>query len=248
MNNGIRKSLHWLSQVVDGCLGMGAGEQPPANDSPGPANAHDIPMGLCDWEAMPNDTLCVQDISGSIAYTDVKPSRLDASQKGAQIFVRRRAVISPDDRIGVVAFNNHARVVLPLTEVHQLDKILLHIASLRAAGGTDIAEGLRAANDLFARDTGGNQNTPRFRRILLLTDGHGGSPLRWAKHLKATGVLIEVIGVGGNTSAVDEKLLRKIATTDSTGLNHYWFFRDTDSLIAHYEDLASGLIFRGHGP
>jgi Mg-chelatase subunit ChlD len=139
-------------------------------------------------------------------------------------------------------------VVLPLTEITRLDAILLCLSSLRAAGGTDLAEGLKAANSLFAQDVALNPTLARYRRILLLTDGHGGNPLRWATHLKNAGVLIEVIGVGGDTSAVDEVTCARIATRDSEDFIHYWFFRDTEGLVAHYENLASGLVYRGHGP
>jgi len=210
-------------------------------------DAGGMPLGLCDWAAGPQDTVCVLDISGSMRGTDVAPSRLEASKKAAEAFCRRRAGLSPGDRIGIVTFNNYGRVVLPLTEITRLDVILTCLASLRAAGGTDLAEGLKAANSLFAQDAALHPMLSRRRRILLLTDGHGGNPVSWAAHLKGAGVLIQVIGIGGDPSAVDEKLLRKVATTDGQGFLHYWFFRDTDSLVAHYEDLASGLIYREHG-
>jgi Mg-chelatase subunit ChlD len=85
-------------------------------------------------------------------WQDVLPSRLDASRKAAEAFIRRRAVLSPRDRIGIVTFNKYGHVVLPLTEITRLDAILLCLSSLRAAGGTDLAEGLKAANSLFAQD------------------------------------------------------------------------------------------------
>jgi Mg-chelatase subunit ChlD len=182
-----------------------------------------------------------------MGWTDCVPSRLDASKKATEAYIRRRAALSAGDRIGIVTFNKYGRVVLPLTEITRLDEILLCLASLRVAGDTDIAEGLKAANSLFAQDVALYPQVARYRRILILTDGRGGRPLSWATHLKNAGVLIEVIGVGGATSAVGEALCRKVATTDSNGVVHYWFSRDTNGLVAHYENLASGLIFRGHG-
>ena len=50
------------------------------------------------------------------------------------------------------------------------------------------------------------------RGIILLTDGHGGHPLRTADDLKSRGVVIDVIGIGPSPSAVDEKLLKKVAS------------------------------------
>ena len=58
-------------------------------------------------------------------------------------------------------------------------------------------------------------------------------------------VLVEVIGIGGHSSAVNEHLLRRIATTDPDGFTHYCFIRDSASLIAHYSELATGIVWKG---
>jgi Mg-chelatase subunit ChlD len=183
-----------------------------------------------------------------MGWRDCKPSRLAASTKAAEAYARRRAALSSGDRLAVVAFNTHAHVALPLTGIGHLDRIVKHLSALKAGGGTDIAQGLRVAHDLLARDAHERALLPRYQRLLLLTDGHGGRPLTWANRLKGAGVLIEVMGFGGDPAAVDEGLLRKVATTDASGFAHYWFFRDTDGLVAHYEDLATGIVFRGHNP
>lgn len=248
MNGGFDKRIGWLSWLVGRFFGTGLPGDKQAMQLMKQADPGNVPLGLCDWDSLPQDTVCVQDVSGSLNWTDCIPSRLEASKKAAEAFIRRRAALSPGDRVGIVTFNNYGRVVLPLTEVTRLDAILLCLSSLRAAGGTDLAEGLKAANSLFAQDVALHPTLARHRRILLLTDGHGGNPLRWATHLKNAGVLLEVIGVAQRPLDVREELLRQVATTDATnGFVHYWFFRDTDSLVAHYENLASGLVFRGHG-
>ncbi len=247
MTNGLYKPTGWLRRVAGRCLGVGPRKGDATALMP-PVDVSGVPLGQCDGSSLPQDTICVQDTSGSLGWSlTTGGSRLDASKLAAEAFFRRRAVLSPGDRIAIVTFNNYGRVVLPLTEITRLDVILTCLASLRVAGGTDLAEGLKAANGLFAQDVALNPALARYRRILLLTDGHGGNPLRWATHLKNAGVLLEVIGIGGNTSDVDEALLRRVATTDAQGLIHYWFFHDTDGLVAHYEDLANGLVFRGHG-
>jgi hypothetical protein len=247
MTNGLYKRTGWLSRLVERCLGVGLPDNGQATELVRQTEPGSVPSGLCDWALLPHDTVCVHDVSGSMGWTDCIPSRLDASKKAAEAFCRCRAALSPGDRIGIVTFNNYGRVVLPLTEITRLDAILFCLSSLRIAGGTNIAEGLKAANSLFAQDAALHPAVARCRRILLLTDSQGGRPLPWATHLKKAGVLLEVIGVGGNTSEVDEQLLRKVATTDANGFVHYWFFRDTEGLVAHYENLASGLVYRGHG-
>lgn len=76
------------------------------------------------------------------------------------------------------------------------------------------------------------------RRIVLLTDGHGGEPLRTAEDLKSRGVVIDVIGVGSNPSRVDEKLLRKVASVIE-GETRYRFIKDQQTLVGHYTQLAN---------
>ena len=111
---------------------------------------------------------------------------------------------------------------------------------LKAGGGTDIAEGFKKAVDLFDDE----EISKRLRYIILLTDGHGGNPVRKAKLLKEKyEAVIEVVGIGGSPSAVNESLLRKVATTDPDGFNHYRFIKDSETLRQHYRHLAIGLIF-----
>ena len=204
MSNGLRKFADGLGRALNRCLGVATPGQQQKDllQQTGPDSGL---LGLSDWSHLPHDSICVQDSSGSMTWRDCDPCRLEVGKRAAEACIRRRAAISPTDRIGIVTFNNHGRVVLPLTEVLQMDQ------------------------------------------ILLLTDGQGGQPLGWATHLKNAGVLLEVIGLGGDTSAVDQKLCRQVATTDANGFTHYWFFRDADGLIAHYENLASGLVYGGHG-
>jgi Mg-chelatase subunit ChlD len=163
-----------------------------------------------------------------------------------ETFIRRRRDLSPDDRVAIVTFDWYGRVVLPLTDIRQMDTIMRCLMSIRAGGGTDLAQGLRAANSVFAQDVALHPTLARYRRILLLTDGRGGRPLNWAAHLKNAGVLLEVIGLAGKTSEIDTPLLSRVATTDASGFTHYWFVRNTDELVARYENLASGLVFGGH--
>ena len=76
------------------------------------------------------------------------------------------------------------------------------------------------------------------RRIVLLTDGHGGHPIDTARDLKSKGVVIDVIGVGSAPSGVDEKLLRNVASVVE-GEARYRFIKDQQTLVAHYTQLAN---------
>jgi Mg-chelatase subunit ChlD len=178
-----------------------------------------------------------------MSYKDCRISRLAASQKALEKYVRARAAISPDDRIAVVSFSTSARIDMPLTGISKAEGIIPVVMKLKGDGGTDIATGIETAGILL-NDAMTNDGIRRLQRILLLTDGRGGSPLSIANEVKSRGVLIDVIGIGGKPSAVDETLLRWVATTDADGFNHYWFIKDADSLVQHYQQLATSLVWR----
>jgi len=81
-----------------------------------------------------------------------------------------------------------------------------------------------------------------LRRIILLTDGahnEGGSPLQVASRLKKAGVVIDCIGIGGNPEAVNESILKEIASRNpGDGSIRYCFIGDQQELIRRYESLA----------
>ncbi len=200
------------------------------------------PINPMHGQAIPHDTLIVHDVSTSFSWKDCKPSRMGASKLAIEEYIIQRAAISTDDRIGLVSFNTHGRTVLPFTSISQQHLIIKRLKSLRAGGGTNITAGLKEAKVLFSCDLL-REGQYRLRKLLLTTDGQGGHPLKIAKELKSNGILIEVIGVGGSHSEVNENLLRKVATTDDTG-THYRHIYDTEQLVAHYQELATGLVWR----
>lgn len=193
--------------------------------------------------SIPRYTIGVNDVSGSMGCKDCKPSRLGASKLAVEEYLKQRVAICPEDRIALVSFNSWGKTILPFTSIRQSPLIIEQLTSLKAGGGTDIKAGLKEVKALLSRSSFFN-DLQSIIMILLLTDGQGGHPVRLAEELKSYGVLIEVIGVGGNHSEVNETLLRKIATTDPNGINHYRFIYDTDQLVAHYSQLASGLVWR----
>ena len=75
-----------------------------------------------------------------------------------------------------------------------------------------------------------------------LSDGQGGDPISIADYLKNQGAIIQVIGIAGSPSEVNESILKATATTDETGFNHYWFIEDSQSLIQLYEKLSTSIV------
>jgi len=180
-------------------------------------------------------TVFVNDISGSMsgAY-DGGMSKLDASKRACVTMVLNKAQIDSNDEIGLVSFNHRAQHLLSLCPIHlHKPQIIQAIQSLMVNGGTDINEGLKATRDTFDW-----MRNDVVKRIVLLTDGHGGHPLRTAEDLKGRGVVLDVIGVGDHPSNVDEKLLKKVASIIE-GENRYRFIKDQQTLVAHYTELAN---------
>jgi uncharacterized protein YegL len=193
------------------------------------------PPSLSTPIAQTEHTVFVIDVSGSMSEQyDESHTKLEAAKRANVTMVLNKAQIDPRDEIGIVAFEDMARVMMRICPIGiNKRQILDAIQSLTISGGTDINEGLKTARDLFDW-----AKTDVVRRIVLLTDGHGGYPIKTAHELREKGVVIDVIGVGDNPSNVDEKLLKKVASTIQGELR-YRFIKDQHTLVAHYTMLAN---------
>ena len=158
--------------------------------------------------------LCI-DTSGSMASTDVAPTRSQASRDAALTFING---VPDGTRIGLVAFSAAAFPLGPLTDDRDAARDALSRLP-EPNGGTAIGDALTAAAHLLP---------PAGRRaIVLVTDGvnnAGSDPLAAASQIAAQGISIFTIGIGTNGSgliipgtdtdaALDEDALRSIAAT-----------------------------------
>jgi len=151
--------------------------------------------------------LCI-DTSGSMASTDVAPTRYAAAQAAARAFIEATV---PGTRIGIVAFAGGASVVAPL----QSDRVQV-AASLALLpppnGPTAIGDALALAARMLPRSG--------HRVAIVVTDGvnnTGTDPLAQAQLLGASGIRIFTIGIGtenggpipgtGETAGIDEAAL-----------------------------------------
>ena len=180
-------------------------------------------------------TVQLTDISGSMSGRyDGRIIKLEAAKRANISMILNKAQIDPYDEIGIASFETHAQKILPICPIHShKSQIIQAVQSLQVYGGTDINEGLKVARDMFEW-----YRNDIVRRIVLLTDGHGGHPLRTADDLKSRGAVIDVIGIGDNPSNVNEKLLRKVASVIEGELR-YRFIKDQQTLVAHYTQLAN---------
>jgi Ca-activated chloride channel family protein len=136
--------------------------------------------------------LCI-DTSGSMAATDIAPTRSAASHTAAQTFI---ASVPDGTRIGIVAFSSAALPLGSLTDDPEVARE--ELARLPAPnGGTAIGDALATASRLLP---------PAGRRaIVLVTDGvnnAGTDPLATAAAIGAQGISIFTIGIGTNGSGL----------------------------------------------
>jgi hypothetical protein len=170
-----------------------------------------LPFALraaCVPAPLPLDIVLVLDVSGSMVDPAGRGggSKLDAAKDAARSFVGLLRL--GQDRISLVAFDQSARLALPLSDDRAaFDAALL---GLVPGEGTRIDLGLAEAGRalMAARPTA-------RRALVLLTDGLQGGPesavLEEAARIKASGqVLLFTIGLGED---IDASMLAAVAST-----------------------------------
>ncbi len=96
--------------------------------------------------------------------------------------------------------------------------------------------------DLAPTPQPSNARDDATKRIIMLTDGEhngDGDPVKIARRLKKSGVIIECIGIAGSREEVDEAMLKRIASRDEAGAPRYCFIGDTSTLIRKYKSMAN---------
>jgi Ca-activated chloride channel family protein len=151
------------------------------------------------------------DVSGSMRFNDVQPSRLAAAEDAALSFIQRQNSIT---QIGLVAFSGFAELIQPPTT--DQEALQAAVESLTTGRATAIGSGILKSLDAIAEidqnvapsvtDTSsGLEPTPVPQGayapdiIVLLTDGvsnAGPSPLDAAQQAADRGVRIYTIGFG----------------------------------------------------
>jgi len=174
------------------------------------------------------------DVSGSMAATDLAPSRIEAAKAAARAFVERQP---PTVRLGVVAFSGSGVVTQEVTTDRAV--VLAAIDRLAPEGGTALGRGLQTALGAIVGqpvlvDTTGGSVEPQgpdlgyhgSAAVVLLTDGENTDspdPLEVADIASSAGVAVYPVGLGRPegtvvevdgfqvATALDESMLREIA-------------------------------------
>jgi Ca-activated chloride channel family protein len=149
------------------------------------------------------------DTSGSMAATDVTPSRLTAADAAITAFVN---AVPSTDRIALVTFSDGAVVPVPPTYAHAQVVAALprHTVPRGTALGDAIDIAVRVA--LKSAGTGAERLDPAHptAAVLLISDGGGNAgrvqPAAAATAARASGVPVSTIAVGTSHGSVSQKL------------------------------------------
>ncbi|MEA2633770.1 MAG: Ca-activated chloride channel [Chloroflexota bacterium] len=185
------------------------------------------------------------DVSGSMAATDVQPTRIEAAIAAGRTLIDK---LPSNAQIGLVIFNSQAEVIAPLTSDKGSVKDAL--GTLAPGGGTAIGEAIQVAVAQLANITDPNgAKSQNYAMVILLTDGTsntGVDSMTAAANAKQARIPVQTVGIGQRNQTtmvqgrvvdgVDEQALQQISST--TG-GHYYYAADEAQLSKIYSDLGS---------
>lgn len=142
------------------------------------------------------------DVSGSMAATDVSPSRLAAAIATGQQFVRS---LPSGFSVGLVSFGSTATLVASPTRDHAT--VVRALGNLQIGQATDTGGGLETAlAAIRAAQAAGGSGKPPAATIVMLSDGAanvGPSVTQAAQQAAKAGVPVDTIGYGTRNGTVD---------------------------------------------
>lgn len=183
------------------------------------------------------------DHSGSMAATDVSPSRLAAALDAGEAFLGK---VPARVRVGGVVFDNRAEAVQSPTTDRETLRFALKDA-MKPSGGTATGDALATSLEMV-RTAGAKAPGA----IVLLSDGkatHGRDPLPVADEAKRLGVPIYTVALGtasgtlpnGDAVPPDTATLEQIASRSG---GQAFTASEADALSAVYEKLGSEVAMK----
>jgi Ca-activated chloride channel family protein len=229
------------------------------------------PQGFIDLPREEGTVILAFDVSGSMAATDLAPTRMAAAKAAAKDFVMRQpaGVV-----IGVVAFSDAGAAVQQPS--NDQAAVLAAIDRLVPARGTSLGQGILASLNTIAVAAAGPTGNYYSNRspaptasptpvpagthapavIVLLTDGENNEspdPLTAAHRAADQGIRIDTVGIGSTAGTtlhlngfqvhtqLDEATLRQIAQVTD---GTYYSASDAQSLRSIYAHLDTRLVVK----
>lgn len=136
----------------------------------------------------------VIDRSGSMSGQN-----LEAAKEAARATAE---VLSPNDLISVIAFDQRPTTVVRLQRASNRMRISSDISRLSAGGGTDIRPALREAHEVL------QSANAKVKHVILLSDGKAPSQgvRELVQDMRASRITVSAVGIGG----ADRNLLRLV--------------------------------------
>ena len=177
----------------------------------------------------------VMDISGSMSstfnsyYYDGKDKQKSQEEYKTKMTIANESLnllldeLKPEDRVGIVLFDNQAYLAKPVSEVAEtnMDALKEHILKITAKGGTNFEAGYTEGTKLFSEEM--LNDTEYENRIIVITDAmpnlgttSRGELTKYVKENADNKIYTTFIGVGVDfNTAVIETL------SDVKGANYY---------------------------
>ncbi|MGH2522054.1 MAG: VWA domain-containing protein, partial [Anaerolineales bacterium] len=171
-----------------------------------------VEMQIKDQQRRPRLTIVfIVDKSGSMSETSGGVTKVELAKEAV---IRSIELLSPLDKVGVIAFDDTAKWVAPITSLENAGAVINAVGAIRADGGTDIFAGVKAASEQLPGDDAA------VKHIILLTDG-GANPTGIAELVRKmnaeNGITLSSVAVGRDAA---QDLLRELAEAGG-GLYHF---------------------------
>ena len=174
----------------------------------------------------------VIDRSGSMGESSGGTAKIELAKEAV---ARSAELLFSGDRVGVVAFDEAASWVVPITEVGDSQEIVGAVGSLAAGGGTDILAGLQAAARILPGDPAA------VKHIILLTDGGAdpaGIPELVSRLHAEDGITLSAVGIGSDAASF-------LADLAEQGGGRYHFAPDAESIPSIFTE-ETALVARSY--
>jgi Ca-activated chloride channel family protein len=127
-------------------------------------------------------------------------TKLELAKEAA---ARSVELLFPSDRVGVIAFDDAASWVVPMSDLYDLQAVVSAIGGIQVGGGTDILAGLQAMAQVLPDDPA------RVKHVILLTDGGAnpaGIPELVTELYERHGITLSSVAVGHDAAPFLEGL------------------------------------------